>query len=407
MGWQSGVGELVRRHAYDFEAAAREVGATAKEVRLELARAEFGDEEEAPRPPEPPPELRPKPRPKEQAEQPGPRRPAPETRPKPRPKEDDMKWDAESMQERERAALLASRAYRDEVFGRVLAAVGGSDIEGSGGLLTGPVADSWRAAKEAEAAADAEREAKIAHMAEMRLLREERERLRRRFDVGSEDAEGIDPFADQARASPDDEEGRDFAQSADAQAHEQNFDMDALLDSLEAEYKGEANSRELEELFSLLDSAPKPQTELTEDFDDFSKLGGPFEIIDKPVPTPAAEAANANANANATAATPRQPSEQTLAGRVKAEQAEAEHSEAYPPPQTGDMKQTPVRGGGSSRSRIYAVDDAIASFHTYRRVSLLHLLYFLVTTMAGYVCLFVGTATGATVTMTGDRSDIA
>ena len=40
--WAPGLKALVRRHRYDFAAAAAEVGATAKELRVELARQEFG-----------------------------------------------------------------------------------------------------------------------------------------------------------------------------------------------------------------------------------------------------------------------------------------------------------------------------------------------------------------------------
>ena len=36
--WGPGLKALVRRHRYDFAAAAAEVGATAKELRVELAR---------------------------------------------------------------------------------------------------------------------------------------------------------------------------------------------------------------------------------------------------------------------------------------------------------------------------------------------------------------------------------
>ena len=36
--WAPGLKALVRRHRYDFAAAAAEVGATAKELRVELAR---------------------------------------------------------------------------------------------------------------------------------------------------------------------------------------------------------------------------------------------------------------------------------------------------------------------------------------------------------------------------------
>ena len=48
--WAKDVQALVRRHKYNFDAAAKEVGATAKELRMELARQEFGDEAGAPKP---------------------------------------------------------------------------------------------------------------------------------------------------------------------------------------------------------------------------------------------------------------------------------------------------------------------------------------------------------------------
>ena len=53
--WAPGLKALVRRHRYDFAAAAAEVGATAKELRVELARQEFGGAAAAPPPPPPKP----------------------------------------------------------------------------------------------------------------------------------------------------------------------------------------------------------------------------------------------------------------------------------------------------------------------------------------------------------------
>ena len=51
--WGPGLKALVRRHRYDFAAAAAEVGATAKELRVELARQEFGGAAAPPPPPAP------------------------------------------------------------------------------------------------------------------------------------------------------------------------------------------------------------------------------------------------------------------------------------------------------------------------------------------------------------------
>ena len=63
--WAPGLKALVRRHRYDFAAAAAEVGATAKELRVELARQEFGGAAAAAAPPPPPPKA-PKPAPQMQ-----------------------------------------------------------------------------------------------------------------------------------------------------------------------------------------------------------------------------------------------------------------------------------------------------------------------------------------------------
>ncbi|KAJ1446661.1 hypothetical protein M885DRAFT_545624 [Pelagophyceae sp. CCMP2097] len=255
MEWKRGVRDLVRRHAYNFDAAATECGATPKEIRMELARLEFGgDDEAAP------------------AQVPAPARPSVAAAPAPTMEivaapphaADEAPWDAERFLDEERQRTRAARAARDKVFERVLTSLGGGAPLGGAAETAGgadPTVDAWRAARAAEAREDEAREARRAVDAETRALDAQRETLRRRFEPGSADALGLDPLAESAAAGA----ANDDAPAQPARGLDFSG-LDAALDALEAEAgEGVACSSDLEDLFRLMDSAPRAPKALAPD----------------------------------------------------------------------------------------------------------------------------------------------
>ena len=273
--WGPGLKALVRRHRYDFAAAAAEVGATAKELRVELARQEFGG---AVAPPPPPP-TPPKPAPQELAPEPvldsdddvgpididalrtrrglvPPRPPSPPTKPQ-------ASWDAESFFREEQRRDRENFERKQKVFDRVLATLGGNQ-----GTENVPrdVLEAFKRSREKEEDRLFEQEEAIRERAEARRLQAQRETLRRRFEKGSPDAVGLDPLA--VRKPKEATETREeLAKAAAAMMPRRggsiNYDpagLDKILDGIEREHGNIDDgpiSAELSELFALMDAAPK------------------------------------------------------------------------------------------------------------------------------------------------------
>lgn len=154
MGWQAEVASLVRRHAFDFEAAGAEIGVDARTVREEFARQEFGA--------------------------------APVTA-----KSAETLKDSTIFKE-QRNVETEHQSKREAVFERVLKCLGGG---ASSPLRESRVVETWREQRTAEAAEEAKRHAVLAERAEMLKLAADREALRRRFEPGSADSRGEDPLS--------------------------------------------------------------------------------------------------------------------------------------------------------------------------------------------------------------------
>jgi len=272
--WGPGLKALVRRHRYDFAAAAAEVGATAKELRVELARQEFGGAAAAPPPPPPKPAP-----PPQQAPEPvldsdddvgpididalrtrrglvPPRPPSPPTKPQ-------ASWDAESFFREEQRRDRENFERKQKVFDRVLATLGGNQ-----GTENVPrdVLEAFKRSREKEEDRLFEQEEAIRERAEARRLQAQRETLRRRFEKGSPDAVGLDPLA--VRKPKEATETREeLAKAAAAMMPRRggsiNYDpagLDKILDGIEKEHGNIEDgpiSAELSELFALMDAAPR------------------------------------------------------------------------------------------------------------------------------------------------------
>lgn len=203
MGWQTTVACLVRRHAFDFEAAGAEIGVEARLVREEFARQEFGAAQEL----------------EEPAEQ----------------------LNASTFFEEQHNAKTDHESKREEVFERVLKCLGGG---ASRPLPESRVVEAWREQRAAEAAEEAKTYAVLAERAEMKKLAADRETLRRRFEPGSVDGIGEDPLAvNKSLVEPPTSLQLDTS------------GLDEILDAIEADYADRQCSDDLRGLFDLMDYA--------------------------------------------------------------------------------------------------------------------------------------------------------
>ena len=271
--WAPGLKALVRKHKYDFAAAAAEVGSTAKELRVELARQEFGGA--APPPPPPPKPPPPAPEPVEPIldsdDDVGPidiaalrsRRglvPTKKRETVPKPTES---WDAESFFREEQRRDRKNFERKQRVFDRVLETLGGDKGTAN---VPADVLEAFKRSQEKEEDRLYEQEENIRERAEARRLSAQRETLRRRFEAGSPDAVGLDPLAS-AKPKEARETREELAKAAAAMMPRNGggvtYDpsgLDKILDGIEKEHgridEGPISS-ELSELFALMDSAPK------------------------------------------------------------------------------------------------------------------------------------------------------
>ena len=275
--WAPGLKALVRRHRYDFAAAAAEVGATAKELRMELSRQEFGGAAAAPPPPppkapKPAPQMQPAPEPVlDSDDDVGPididalrTRRGLQPAPKPNaPAKPQASWDAESFFREEQRRDRENFERKQKVFDRVLATLGGNQ-----GTENVPrdVLEAFKRSREKEEDRLFEQEEAIRERAEARRLQAQRETLRRRFEKGSPDAVGLDPLAVK-KPKEATETREELAKAAAAMMPRRggsiNYDpagLDKILDGIEREHGNIEDgpiSAELSELFALMDAAPK------------------------------------------------------------------------------------------------------------------------------------------------------
>ena len=216
--WAKDVQALVRRHKYNFDAAAKEVGATAKELRMELARQEFGDEAGAPKPKAPAqPVVRAVKKPAAAAaaaddddDDAGlkvldvaamrarhglvPRAPPPKAAAPvdaPATPAAPASWDPDAFFEAQRLRDLENFAKKEAIFDRVLASLGGGDGDASSSVPS-DVLEAFEKQRAEERERLERLDAKKKERDELRELAAQREALRRRFDEDSPDAEGVD-----------------------------------------------------------------------------------------------------------------------------------------------------------------------------------------------------------------------
>mmetsp|Transcript_15377 Transcript_15377/g.20373 ORF Transcript_15377/g.20373 Transcript_15377/m.20373 type:complete len:353 (-) Transcript_15377:3224-4282(-) len=318
MEWRTRVKALAKKHKYDFQAMASEIGngVTAKDVRIELAAQRFGNT---------------KTKPSNEAvilnEQKSPSEVENNSS-----IHNDLSWEALLAAQDE--AALEHRKKREAVFDRVLTAIGGGvavDIGHS------PAETTWASARKAQELEEAKAAARQAEIDEWRDLARQREKLRQRFNHDSVDAVGEDPLSKEKVNSENDN------QSECSQIGLDTSGLDQLLDDLERDQESIECSNELEKLFQFMDTAATAKSSYVNAVESPDKSAinvslytqPPFEQV-----TPIVMEASPNTTF------------------VEKATSETSHTTKLPPNQTVDfVDRAPFQRGPSGRSAIYSYSD--------------------------------------------------